>query len=82
MKKINRKYYWIVFRNNKRKKLIIYIASKKVFSSFTSPSFADVRLGVFKWITLSDVFFVCTNIILSCRGPPPINSKKRIDWRI
>lgn len=75
MKKINRKYYWIVFRKNKRKKLI-YIASKKVFSNFTSPSFVDVRLGVLKWITLSDVFFVCINAILNCRGPPLINSKK------
>lgn len=78
MKKINRKYYWIVFRKNKRKKLIIYIASKKVFSNFTSHSFVDVRLGVLKWITLSDVFFVCTNTILSCRGPPLINSKNEL----
>ena len=76
MKKINRKYYWIVFRKNKRKRLIIYIASKKVFSNFTSLSFIDVRLGVLKWITLSDVFFVCINTILNCRGPPSVNSKK------
>ena len=82
MKKINQKYYWIVFRKNKRKKLIIYIASKKVFSNFTSPSFVDVRLGALKWINLSDVFFVCIDVILNCRGPPLINSKKRIDWRI
>lgn len=78
MKKINLKYYWIVFRKNKRKKLIIYIASKKVFSNFTSPSFVDVRLGVLKWITLSDVFFVCKNTILRCRGPPLINSKNEL----
>ena len=76
MKKINRKYYWIVFRKNKRKRLIIYIASKKVFSNFTSLSFVDVRLGVLKWITLSDVFFVCINAILNYRGPPSVNSKK------
>ena len=76
MKKINRKYYWIVFRKNKRKRLIIYIASKTVFSNFTSLSFVDVRLGVLKWITLSDVFFVCINAILNYRGPPSVNSKK------
>lgn len=76
MKKINRKYYWIVFRKNKRKRLIIYIASKKVFSNFTSISFVDVRLGVIKWITLSDVFFVCINAILNYRCPPSVNSKK------
>ena len=78
MKKINRKYYWIVFRKNKRKKLIIYIASKKIFSNFTSLSFVDVRLGVLKWITLSDVFFVCINAILNCRGPPSVNSKNEM----
>ena len=78
MKKINRKYYWIVFRKNKRKKLIIYIASKKIFSNFTSLSFVDVRLGVLKWITLSDVFFVCINAILNCRGPPSVNSKNEL----
>lgn len=78
MKKINQKYYWIVFRKNKRKKLLIYIASKKVFSNFTSLSFVDVRLGVLKWITLSDVFFVCINAILNCRGPPSVNSKNEL----
>lgn len=78
MKKINRKYYWIVFRKNKRKKLLIYIASKRVFSNFTSLSFVDVRLGVLKWITLSDVFFVCINAILNCRGPPSVNSKNEL----
>lgn len=78
MKKINQKYYWIVFRKNKKKKLLIYIASKKVFSNFTSLSFVDVRLGVLKWITLSDVFFVCINAILNCRGPPSVNSKNEL----
>ena len=82
MKKINRKYYWIVFRKNKRKKLIIHIASKKVFSNFTSPSFVDIRLGVLKWIILSDVIFVCINTILNYKGLLLVNSKKQIDCRI
>lgn len=83
MKTIRKKYYWKVHSKNNKRKLKLNIANWKVFSSHTSnPYFTDVRSGVLQWITLSDVFFCFKNEILNCRGPPLVNSKKRIDWRI
>lgn len=78
MEWIKQRYCWVLFDKNNKRKLIVYIYDGEDFYSLAIVYFYDVRFGVLRWITLSDVFFIFIRIISNYRDPPLINSKNEL----
>ena len=76
MKWLKQKYCWVLSDKDNKRKLILYIYNVEDFYSLAIVYFYGVRFGIFRWISLSDVFFKFIKIISNCRGPPLIDSKK------